>query len=251
MSNKEQINRLKELVNGLANYEFETEEILDRCTDIKEITKNVWDQSFSEIISSLTGLSNNKDDYYFKGDYQLYWLDCLGFPNELLKLKDKNGKIIDRIAYHYGSLPSDFNMNHSFDDSFIEKISLEENNVTNLIIDIKLDSQEYSFARVNFKNVKLLLLDRENDDDFNKTVKRNEMIDYQSLIGVEIICASEIPAIDYFLMGYDLEKEDELKQCRVFNFSVYYRNDNRQRYGNLYVFSRSWEIDKGNSLDLK
>lgn len=141
---KKKIEKIVELVYKVSCYVIADNQYNRTFNTIRKLTEEVWNSHYRELLNELERIDNPE------ANYQLFWLECLGYPRKTPNLFGHDGM---PLGLNYGALPSDFNRLLGFHDSKLVSVSRENEDNEDIRMFIELDSWEYERAELTFYNV--------------------------------------------------------------------------------------------------
>ncbi|WP_337100122.1 hypothetical protein [Paenibacillus sp. YIM B09110] len=213
---KREVDQIVRLVYEIANQWIDESKYKSTYNTLRRLTKKVWSQYHKDLLDELRRLDNPR------ADYQLFWLECLGYPR-----KSPNLIGLDRmpLSLPYHALPSDFNSSLGLHDSRISEVIFSEND---MIFNLKLDSWEYESGELTFHNVSdyCVLID-------DKIVVE----DMSEIIDFTVMSDGEAPNIEYCISHLKIPDKYSKNNNRLFYIFGANRSD---RNDSIYIFAESW-----------
>lgn len=195
MTNKT-VKEIVKMVFNIYSLEFDVSNH-DYYDKLRELTYSIWETNHSELLAELNELDKESNI-----DFQLFWYDCLGFPNETPHVYYKNG-LPAFVFYGYiqSKLEDVISKFGGFHDMNINYTAYE-NNILTLFLDSRycktISNTEYEI-KITFTDVEKIIyygIDKKVDEELN----------IEKLMGTQILSFEEIPMIKYIFNSLKLDK---------------------------------------------
>lgn len=220
------VKEIVKLVSDIYNLNFDISNF-KKYDELRELTEEAWEEHHNELLFQLGSLEPE-----WNIDFQLFWYDCLGYPQQTPKTFFKNGK---PSYVFYGWIPSKIDesvKDFGFHDQIIKNVIYEDNTITLILDGQGWVADDYQ-VKLKFKGVESILSKvtfEKNDDYFILSLNLKDIIHKM------ILSARELPMINYIFENIRIDKSYLNTQKRLFWIEI---------SGNEYIIIfDTWEYEK-------